>query len=334
MNRVTDSSIFVALVGRARDSVLREYRRQNAYSLVSALLSGVLVLTFLVDLAVGHPHIERGPTMFWLLCFVILMLIPLQSGQQYPRWAGLVAVAFFAVWSGYFITRTFHAHIELNALFQLPMVALYVGWFYREWIARAALGFNLLTIFCGLIFRVEQPIHVFSSAIAVGYAFFISIFCLEAGSYLRRRALRRASFDPLTRVLNRRGFAQFGARAVAEAHRLETPLTLAIVDFDDFKGVNDAGGHAAGDEALCVTANAWVNGLGSDDLVARIGGDEFALLIHSDRKCAKAQLAEIAAEAPYSWSWGLSQLRSGDTLDDLMVRADVRMYDAKGHREA
>ncbi len=333
MNRVTDSSIFIALTARVRDFTLRRIRRQNAFSLVSALLSAVLVLTFIVDLTVGHPHIERGPTAFWLLCFVILMLIPLHSGRHYPRWAGLIAVGFFAVWSGYFITRTFHAHIELNALFQLPMVALYVGWFYREWIARAALGFNLLTILLGLLFRIEQPTHVFSSPIAVGYAFFIAIFCLEAGSYLRRRALRRASFDPLTRVLNRRGFGVFGARAVAEAHRLEEPLTLAIVDFDDFKGVNDAGGHAAGDEALRITANAWVRGLGPDDLVARIGGDEFALLIHSDRKCAKAQLAEIAAEAPYSWSWGLSQLRSGDTLDDLMVRADVRMYDAKGRGE-
>lgn len=333
MNRVTDSGIFVALASRVRDLALRRYRRQNAFSLVSALLSAVLVLTFLIDLTVGHPHIERGPTAFWLLCFAILMMIPLQSGLHYPRWAGLVAVGFFAVWSGYFVTRTFHAHIELNALFQLPMVALYVGWFYREWIARVALGFNLLTIFLGLIFRVDQPTHVFSSPIAVAYAAIIAIFCLEAGSYLRRRALRRACYDPLTRVLNRRGLGLFGTQAVTEAQRTEAPLTLAIVDFDDFKGVNDAGGHAAGDEALCVTANAWVRGLGPDDLVARIGGDEFALLIHTDRDCAKAQLDEIAADAPYSWSWGLSQLRPGDSLDDLMVRADVRMYDAKGRDE-
>lgn len=333
MNRRDDSSALSALLQRMRDLTRRRIARQTDFTIVSALLTAVLTVTFLADLLVGHPHIQRTPTMFWLISFLVLTLIPLRAGRRYPRWAGLVVVGYLSLWSAYFITLTHHAHTELNALLEVSMVALYLGWFYRPWIARGALAFNLIAVVGALMFRTGSVTHVFSSTIAFVYAVFISVFCLEAGSYLRRRALRRASIDPLTGVLNRRGLIERGSKIIARAHRAGTPLTVAVVDFDDFKAVNDAGGHAAGDEALRATADAWVQGLSRGDLVARIGGDEFALVIHADGESANARLAEIASGAPYSWTWGLTQLRRGDDLGDLLSRADVRMYRAKGERE-
>lgn len=333
MKRRSDASYVAAWGVRVRDLTRRRLRRQSDFSLVSGLLSAVLMLTFLFDLFLGHPQIEHVPTLLWLLSFVVLALVPLEMGQRYPRWAGLVVVGYLAVWSASFVNLTFHAHTEVNALLATSIIALYLGWFYGKWVARGGLAFVLLSIFGALLFRTEPVIHSFSSPIAFAYAVMISIFCLEAGSYLRRRALTRAHFDPLTGVLNRRGLAGRAARMIAEAQRSGSPLTVAVIDFDDFKAVNDDGGHAAGDEALCATANAWVQGLGQNDVVARTGGDEFLLLINADRETANARLREIARDAPYSWTWGLTQLRSDDTLDDLMSRADGRMYDAKGQRE-
>ncbi|MGK0721243.1 GGDEF domain-containing protein [Leucobacter sp. W1478] len=333
MNRSEDASLIVVLLQRVGDLGVRVARRQSDFSAVSALLTAALSLTLLTDVAVGHLHYDRVTILSCLVGFALLSVIPVWAGHRYPRWAGIAVVGALAVWSAYSVFQTTHAQTELSPLFELTMIALYVGWFYRPAIARLALMFNVLVILLAMLGRVEPTSSGYSSEIAFAYAVLISVFCLEAGSYLRRRALARANYDPLTGVLNRRGLAGHAARAIADAKRTGEPLTVVVVDFDDFKAVNDAGGHAAGDRALRTTANIWTQGLGKKDLVARTGGDEFLLLIHADRDTAHTRLCEIAQGAPYSWSWGVTQLRSDDTLDELMSRADVRMYAAKGQRE-
>ena len=334
MNRSGDTRLLGVLAQRVGDFLVRLARRQSDFSAVSALLTAVLALTLLIDVTIGHTHLNRVTVGLCLAGFGLLSVIPLWAGRHYPHWAGLASVSVLAVWSGSFVFQTTHAYTELSALLELTMIGLYLGWFYRPALARSALLLNVLVILGALLWRPEPAPSGYSSAIAFAYAVMISLFCLEAGSHLRRRALVRANYDPLTGVLNRRGLAGRATRLIAEAQRSGAPLTVAVIDFDDFKAVNDGGGHAAGDRALCATANVWVRGLGKHDLVARTGGDEFLLLIHADRDTAHAQLCEIARDAPYPWTWGLTQLRRDDTLDDLMSRADRRMYDAKDQREA
>lgn len=334
MNRESDSRRLLALRHRLRDAGLRIRARQSDFSSVSAQLSLVLALTLLTELVVGHAHVHRAAAFACLVGFGALSIVPLWAGRRYPRWAGLAVTGALALWSAVQVFQTTHAHTELSALLELPVVALYLGWFYRPVTARLALLVSLLAILLAMLWRVEPASSGYSSAIAFGYAVLISTMCLEAGSFLRRRALARADFDPLTGALNRRGLVARAPRVIAEAQRAGTPLSVALVDFDDFKAVNDQGGHAAGDEALRVTARAWAEGLGTHDLIARVGGDEFLLLLHSDRDTANARLCDIARGAPYAWTWGLTQVRPGDSLDELMSRADGRMYGAKGQREA
>ncbi len=321
------------LTHRITDAVVRLWSRQNDYSGASAVLTAVLALTLLIDLSLGHLHLDRLTALLGLTAFAVLSVLPLVAGKRYPRWAGLAAVGVLVLWSANFVFRTTHAHSELSAFIEVTMVALYLGWFYRPVLARSALAFNLVLLLIAILLRPEPESSGYSTWVALAYASLISFFCLEAGSYLRRRALARANYDPLTGVLNRRGLRLRGASAIRAAQRSGSPLTAAVVDFDDFKALNDAGGHAAGDAALCATAQAWSLGLGPRDLVARIGGDEFLLLIHADRAAAHARLREIASAAPYAWTWGLTQVRPTDSLDDVMSRADGRMYDSKELRD-
>lgn len=330
MSRESDSHMLIVRWHRLRDIGLRIRARQTDFSGVSALLTMALALTLLTELVVGHAHVYRAVAFACLIGFGALTIIPLWAGKRYPRWAGLAVIGALTLWSAGQVFQATHAHTELGALLQSPMVALYLGWFYRPALARFALLFSLMVILMAILWRVEPASNGYSSAIAFGYAVLISALGLEAGSFLRRRALARADFDPLTGVLNRRGLVARAPRMIAEAQRTGTPLSVALVDFDDFKAVNDQGGHAAGDEALRATARAWAEGLGARDLIARVGGDEFLLLLHSDGDTANARLCDIARGAPYAWTWGLTQVRPGDSLDDLMSRADGRMYGAKG----
>ncbi|MEA2427125.1 MAG: hypothetical protein QOF37_753, partial [Thermoleophilaceae bacterium] len=95
-----------------------------------------------------------------------------------------------------------------------------------------------------------------------------------------RRELARASrTDPLTGALNRRGFNEHAQAELARAFRSGDPVGLVLVDLDDFKRVNDAHGHPAGDELLCWVTDRLREGLRPSDAAARLGGDEFALLL-------------------------------------------------------
>lgn len=322
----------IALLGYLRDLGGHLKRWQTHFSGVSAALALTLALTLMVDYAVGHQHIARGPVALWMGGYALFVLLPLLLGRRYPKWLGLVFVGYLSYWSVSSLLRTNHPHMELNVLLEAPVVALYLGWFFRPWVARTTLGVYLIGISAAVLFGPYDVPHAFSSNLALLYALLIAGFCLETGAYLRRRAARQSRHDPLTGALNRRGLVEYGERALSRARRTGAPLTLAAIDFDDFKAINDAGGHAVGDAALCESAALWMRGLDPQDLVVRTGGDEFVLLIHADEVQAAARLAALRKQAEYPWSWGLAQYRPGDLLDDLTRLADTRLYRAKEHR--
>lgn len=251
-------------------------RRQNQFSVVSAVVAVTLAAILLVDYAVGHPHIQRGAVALWMGGYLAFTALPQILGRRYPRWVGLLFVGYVTFWSVLSLMQSSHAHVEVNALLEAPVVAVYLCWFFPAWIARTGLAIHLLAIALAVLVGPRGYDHEFSSALALLYAVLIAGFCLEGGVYLRRRAEQEARRDPLTGVLNRRGFQELGARALRRAHRSGAPLTLAAIDFDDFKQINDTGGHAAGDAALRESSALWRRGLGPDDLVARIGGDGLA----------------------------------------------------------
>jgi diguanylate cyclase (GGDEF)-like protein len=109
---------------------------------------------------------------------------------------------------------------------------------------------------------------------------------------LRERALSRT--DGLTGLLNGRGFYEAAATELARSSRYRHPLTLAYVDLDDFKGINDRFGHARGDAVLVTVARGLRRACRSTDVVGRLGGDEFAILFpETGREAAEAALAKV-----------------------------------------
>lgn len=153
---------------------------------------------------------------------------------------------------------------------------------------------------------------------------------------------RFADQDHLLPLLNRRAFVRELTRYIAFAGRYGTPATLLYFDLDGFKQVNDTYGHAAGDAVLGQFANVLVANTRDSDVVGRLGGDEFGVLLaHANLEQGRRKadsLAENLKASPASWqgklipisfSYGAFELKGDDTPDLAMARADEAMYRQK-----
>lgn len=151
--------------------------------------------------------------------------------------------------------------------------------------------------------------------------------------------LRQASFeavhDPLTGLLNRRGLAVRANAILADAARAGTPVSLLFLDLDGFKQLNDSRGHAAGDSCLVHVARLLSDHAGANAAVARVGGDEFLMLIPALDAQAAAALGEEVRQAlsiqcdGISGSFGLVTASGTTDLDRLIDSADGAMLAAK-----
>jgi diguanylate cyclase (GGDEF)-like protein len=157
---------------------------------------------------------------------------------------------------------------------------------------------------------------------------------------------RLALTDELTGVPNRRNFMQQLGQELAKAQRHGRPLCLAMLDLDHFKQVNDKLGHAAGDEVLKHFANFVCHHLRQEDVLGRLGGEEFAVLLPETpldlalsvlrRVVAQLQpqrLPQVAPDFGYTFSAGLVQADAGphdpDGPSRLLAQADKALYEAK-----
>jgi diguanylate cyclase (GGDEF)-like protein len=152
-------------------------------------------------------------------------------------------------------------------------------------------------------------------------------------------AERLADHDVLTPLLNRRAFVRELQRAIALTRRHSTPASVIYFDLDDFKGVNDNHGHAAGDAVLIAVAESLLANVREADAVGRIGGDEFAVILqHADLKAAQAKgalLAQAVSEKRVeaaggairvSLTWGARQIGAVDSAEQALSEADAAMY--------
>ena len=152
------------------------------------------------------------------------------------------------------------------------------------------------------------------------------------------QALQKAAeYDALTGLRNRRSFYERGMRMIQQAQQSGQHLSVAMLDIDHFKHINDGFGHASGDSALVVFAKAFASAF-PDALIGRLGGEEFALLSHLDaadlgatidslrQRCATLHYANGAP--PLSFSAGIYRGEPED-LESLLHEADQRLYQAK-----
>jgi diguanylate cyclase (GGDEF)-like protein len=152
----------------------------------------------------------------------------------------------------------------------------------------------------------------------------------------RERALSRT--DDLTGLLNGRGFYEAAAVELARSSRYRHPLTVAYVDLDDFKVVNDRHGHTRGDAVLVAVARAMRRACRSTDLVGRLGGDEFVVLFpETGRDAAEAALAKLRSRVREAASGdgltasvgAVSFAEPPAEVEVLVHEADRAMYAAK-----
>jgi diguanylate cyclase (GGDEF)-like protein len=152
-----------------------------------------------------------------------------------------------------------------------------------------------------------------------------------------------ATIDPQTRLLNRRGFMPLAHHQLEVARRQLRPLALLFLDLDGLKHVNDTIGHHAGDSMIAEAAHVLKATFRTADLMARVGGDEFCILLTTDpapdvqgaidRLAAETDVRNAEPGRPYrlAFSVGVAEFdpASPSTLDDLLQRADNRMYEQK-----
>ena len=146
---------------------------------------------------------------------------------------------------------------------------------------------------------------------------------------------RQAASDELTGLLNRRGFLQRAEAALARTH-VGSAAAVVIADLDGFKQLNDGHGHAAGDRALVAFAEACRGAVRSGDLVGRIGGDEFAILLADGRRAEDVtdrigqRYTAISLDAPSpTVSFGIAEADAAAGLTATLGRADAALYRAK-----
>ena len=140
--------------------------------------------------------------------------------------------------------------------------------------------------------------------------------------------------DPLTGINNRRAFDESLLAHTVEQSRYPSPLSLAMIDVDGFKQINDAHGHLQGDRALQELARDLKASVRECDFLARYGGEEFAVLMPRTELPAACNLAErirtsVAAGMPLTISIGLAEWLPSDTPSTFISRADTALYAAK-----
>ena len=227
------------------------------------------------------------------------------------------------------------------ALIYLPPIA------FATWLAGRPYG---ITIACvstviGLTTELSSElgargfIPYWNGAARFGvFALVVAVLSSLRDSHESQRHLART--DPLTGAANARFFTEEAERQMAGARRYGQALTLAYVDLDNFKAINDTFGHSTGDVLLRVVAEALETNARPTDLVARLGGDEFVVLLpHTDAQAAVKALTRIRTELvagmeAHGWavtfSIGVAALHDRvHTIDEFVAAADALMYEAK-----
>ncbi len=189
------------------------------------------------------------------------------------------------------------------------------------------------------IFSLVGLIYLESHLFVIGTTIFVIAALRERKEMAERK---QASLDDLTGLPNRRGFTEMGHRLIACCSAEGKPIGVAVIDLDSFKSVNDRFGHAMGDAVLKRFARVAQASLRTNDVIGRIGGEEFAILLHGSDPVASFAIIErirraFQAEAEFiegvrvraTLCAGVAGASTMVSMESLLKDADIALYRAK-----
>lgn len=299
-----------------------------SFAVVTSLAATVIAATAVMDLLTGQVNVSTPWTLLTITVCVATAVTPFLLGEHFPPALGLVACWIFGLVTSIQTAQSADAIMAVNNLVLYPMISCYLGWFFDHSVARISV--SALFAISAVSIGASGLDSVFTTWTNLGLA---SFFCLEAALYLRAKLDRQIRADPLTGALNRSGLAKQLSHDLTHAARTGNPLVAAAIDLDKFKTINDTLGHAAGDRILINLVKHLQASNRTNDSVARIGGDEFVMLLpNTTPDEANRILSQLQAESDAPWTYGLSQAHTTDNPETLISRADDVLYVHKRNR--
>ena len=339
------------------------------YTLMWALVFLFAVVNGLINVA---RDLFPSPLIYWVIVCATSLLIQGFTIAGWRRRAGLETMPGWLV--GYFIvvemlvvwfTLVDH-HMGLRMMLVPASAAFIMFWavvlLIRQEQPRTATTLAACVVFAcyGLTQAASAIIVLFQGAVAdeaiiaiyqqvnllaqpgffAGMGLFTTLILADD---LARRMQSLAITDPLSGLTNRRGFEEAASRLLSYAKRTETPLSLVIADIDNFKRINDTYGHTVGDKVVQEFSQLLRNSARGEDVTARIGGEEFALLLPGTgaqeavsgiermrQGIENATISVGSEDINITASFGIATVEPGtNSLDTTMQAADEALYRAK-----
>jgi diguanylate cyclase (GGDEF)-like protein len=319
---------------------------------IGVVLWGLLVLLVIALLPASRPE-NPSQGAGWAIAAVLVVLGGILVVQNYRRriksWGVLLATG-YGIIAGVALMQWVSGGFDepYPSLLLLPVVFVAATQPPRQ--SAVFMGFVLLALMAPLAYDGwnGDAVGAALASFVIWCALGVGVSVLMSGVRAQRllhaaeeaEARREARIDSLTGLHNRRAFDETLRTEVARARRLELPLSLAMIDVENFKEVNDRWSYAEGDRCLVELADALRENVRQPDLCFRWGGDEFALILtgttaDETEPIAERLRAEVGAscqrpnEAPLQVRFAVAELREGMSEDELIEMAGLAMTSSK-----